>query len=146
MFKATSSLMPYMQVKKMRAEITKMKVAPSAIGGVERAKLCFSALTNCPVSVWRFPSSGSMPDVAGVPKNTIRGSATEILASFEDNVYENAESGMCGRAMVMLTELCHMCKDITPAGSKLKVYSPLKLDDLKRVEFGLVLIVMVSYL
>ena len=36
-----------------------------------------------------------------------------------------------------------MCKDI-PADSKLKIYVPLKLDELKRVEYGLVLIVMVS--
>ena len=45
----------------------------------------------------------------------MRGSTTEILASLEDSVYENAESGMYGRAMVVLCELCYMCKDIIPA-------------------------------
>ena len=81
-----------------------------------------------------------------IKKDTMRGSTTEILASLEDSVYENAESGRYGRTMVVLAELCYMCKDIIPADSKLKIYAPLKLDELKRVEYRLVLIVMVSYL
>lgn len=135
-----------MQVEKIRAEIEKKKVAPSTIGTVERARLCFSALTNCAVSIWRYPCSGSMPAIASVQKDTMRGSTTETLASLDDSVYETAESGMYGRAMVVLAELCYMCKDIIPADSKLKIYAPLKLDELKRVEYGLVLIMMVSYL
>ena len=135
-----------MQVQKIRAEIEKKKVAPSAIGTVERARLCFSALVNCAVSIWRYPCSGSMPAIASVQKDTMRRSTTETLASLEDSVYENAESGMYGRAMVVLAELCYMCKDVIPVGSKLKIYAPLKLDELERVEYGLMLIVMVSYL
>ena len=48
-----------MQVQKIRAEMEK-KVEPSAIGTVERARLCFSALVNCGVSIWRYPCFGSI--------------------------------------------------------------------------------------
>ena len=41
--------------------------------------------------------------IASVKKDT-RGSTTEILASLEDSVYENAESDTYGCAMVVLAE------------------------------------------
>ena len=33
--------------------------------------------------------------------------------------------------IVVLNELCYMCKDIIPVDSRLKIYAPLKLDELK---------------
>ena len=77
----------------IRAEIEKTTVAPSAIG---TARSCFSALVNCAIRIWRYPCSGSMPAIASVQKDTMRGSTTAFLVSVEDSVYQNAESGMYG--------------------------------------------------
>ena len=55
-------------------------------------------------------------------------------------------SGMYGRATLVLSKLCYMCRDIIPVGSKLNIYMPLKLDEQKKVEYGLVLIMMICYL
>ena len=128
----------------MTSLIVNRKVTPSSVGNAENVKHCFMALVGSDVYTWRAPRIPLSRE--HLDKKRISREMDSIMRRYNRNVIESTETGMYGRATLLLDELITLYgaafRNVT-----LKLMSPLRSNDGKTtIEYAVIIIYAVSFI